>query len=155
MADFVVKIDKLVIACDACCLVKDANVPGRGGSGKAACGIVYMAAIKDLKNVVEEESHYLGEMTVPEAEYHAIERALDHASGLCRKQIEVWSDSELAIRHLTGVYRLKAANLKPLFDKIKSLEDRYNIVEYYHHGRTNPVARRADELAGKCAKDNS
>jgi len=56
-------------------------------------------------------------------------------------------DSQLVIRHLNGVYRLKAANLKPYFDKVKALESRYESVQYFHHDRSSETAIAADLIA--------
>ena len=140
-------IQKLVVVCDASCLVPDAHMKGRAGHGKAACGVIYLAEEKNLSNIINERGKYLGEMTVPEAEYSSLIFALDCASEFCRQELEVWLDSELVVRHLNRIYKLKALNLKPLFDKVKSLERRYKSVTYYHHSRENEVARRADEVA--------
>jgi ribonuclease HI len=150
-----VNVSKLVIACDASCIVPKSNEKGRTGKGKSACGILFMDGMKSLTATIEQKCVYLGEMTVPEAEYNAIIVALDHASSICRKDVELWSDSELAIRHLNGQYRLKATNLKPLFDRVKALEKRYEKVSYLHHSRNNDVAKRVDEIASQCARDNS
>ncbi len=142
-------ISKLVIVTDACCIIENAHKQNRAGKGKAACGVIYLSEEKELSEKVGETGKYLGEMTVPEAEYNGLILALDNASNHCRNSIEVWLDSELIVKHMTGAYRLKAENLKPLFDKVKSLETRYKSVEYFHHNRSNSLAQEADELAHK------
>ena len=109
--------------------------------------MVYLEGEKKLEKKLVELGRYLGEMTVPEAEYNGLIFALDHASEMCRWNIEVWLDSELVVKHLTGEYRLKAENLKPLFDKVKSLEKRFKSVAYYHHSRDNVIAQEADRVA--------
>lgn len=88
-------------------------------------------------------------MTVPEAEYRGLLFALDMACGISRNDLEVWLDSELVVRHLTGEYRLKASNLKPLFDEVRKLEDRFQSVKYLHHGREHPLAQAADHIAAR------
>jgi len=146
------KINKLVVVTDAHVVVPNANVAGRAGKGKAACGALFLNGCKELSAKIDEICTYLGEMTVPEAEYSAVKFALDHASNLCRNKLEVWSDSELIVNHLTGKYRLKADNLKPLFDAIRILEHRFEQVEYFHHTRENVMAKAADKLAELCWK---
>ena len=140
-------VKKLIVVSDACCQILDAHLPGRARTGKAACGSVYLKEEKKPENKLEERGKYLGEMTVPESEYSGLIFALDHASEMCRDDIEVWLDNELVVKHLTGKYKLKAENLKPLFDKVKSLENRYKNVTYYHHSRNNVMAQEADKVA--------
>ena len=140
-------IQKLIVVSDASCFVSGAHKPGRSGRGKAACGVVFLAEIKNIDNLIGEKGRHLGEMTVPEAEYSGLIFALDCASEYCRNEIEVWLDSELVVRHLNGTYRLKAKNLRPLFDKVKSLESRYKLVTYFHHSRDNDIAKKADSVA--------
>jgi len=143
------KIKKLIVVSDASCIVPRAHEPGRAGRGEAACGVVFLAEEKKLDSVIGEKGKHLGEMTVPKAEYSGLIFALDCASEYCRGDLEVWLDSQLVIRHLNGTYKLKAKNLKPLFDKVRSMERRYDSVAYFHHARDNEIAKLADEIAGR------
>jgi ribonuclease HI len=147
-------IKKLVIAADACCKVADANKKGHYSKGKCACGVIYFNNEKKVEFIVHQFGQYLGEMTVNEAEYNGLINALDSAAAYCRDQLEIWLDSELVVKHLNGQYRLKAVNLKPLFDRVKSLERRFNSVSYFHHGRENEAARLADKMANDTLKQN-
>ena len=140
-------VDKLIIVCDASVHIPDAHLPGRRKRGKAACGVIFLNGQKRLSEKIEERGKYLGEMTVPEAEYNALVFALNAACELCRRELEVWLDSELVVRHLTAQYRLKAVNLKPLFDEVRKLEARFNKVAYFHHARDNQLAQEADKVA--------
>ena len=141
------RINKLIVDSDACCIVANAHEKGRAGRGKASCGVVYLAETKELSSIVAEKGKYLGEMTVPEAEYHGLIFALDYASEFCRGELEVWLDSELVVRHLNGIYKLKAKNLKLLFDQVRKLQHRYKSVVFFHHKRENEVAQLADAIA--------
>ena len=138
---------KLIVACDATVHVKDAHLAGRAGYGQAACGVVYLNGTKDLETCIEERGRHLGPMTVPEAEYAALIYALEYAPNLCRWEVEVWLDNKTVVKHLTGEFRLKANNLKPLFDRVRALEHRFDSVKYFHHKRDDPVAQRADQVA--------
>jgi hypothetical protein len=42
---------------------------------------------------------------------------------------------------------LKAPNLKPLFDRVKTLERRFRTVGYFHHTRDSHTAKEADKIA--------
>ncbi len=145
-------VRKLVIVCDACCKVANANLPGRSRTGDCAAGAIYLNGEKNLTKKIAEKGEYLGTMTVPEAEYNALLMALEHAASICRHEIEVWMDSELVIKHLNKVYRLSADNLKPLYDRVKQLEARFDSVSYYHHNRENACAREADRVADATIK---
>jgi ribonuclease HI len=141
------KVEKLIVVSDACCKVPDAHIPGRIGVGKCACGVIYLNGSKEEKNKIKSIGQYLGEMTVPEAEYNGLIFALDNASDICRWDLEIWLDSQLVIKHLNNEYKLKAKNLKPLFDKVRSLENRFKSVMYFHHDRENQLAKIADSIA--------
>ena len=140
-----VKYNKLKIVCDAACRVPNANIPGRSNRGKSACGIIFL---DENDNIVKELGFYLGEMTVPQAEYNGLIKALNAATEFSRKDIEVWMDSEIVIKHLNGVYALKSENIKPLFDQVKALEKRFvGNIQYFHHPRIAKFAKHADKLA--------
>jgi len=139
------KPKKLKIVCDAACRIANANIPGRSGKGKSACGILFL---DENDNPVDSKSYYLGEMTPPQAEYNALIKALDDASQYCRNDLEIWLDSELVVRQLNGQYAIRSENMKPLYDKVRILEKRYiGEIKYYHHSRNAKLAKQADKLA--------
>lgn len=131
------------ICSDAHVVVQKAHEKGRLGYGKAACGVIIVEA--DGAEVAY--SSYLGEKTVPEAEFHGLLLALDKACAHSRDEIEIWLDSDLVVKWMTGKYRLKKDHIRPLFDKAKTLEARYKKVSYFHHSRETPLAKKADEVA--------
>ena len=96
---------------------------------------------------MHEERVALGELTINQAEYRTLIYALGKASAICEEKIDVWMDSELAVKQLNGEYRVKSENMKPLYDEVKKLEARFARVQYFHHSRTALLARRADQLA--------
>ncbi len=143
-------MSKAKIYSDACCHIKGSHLPGRIGKGDSACGIL----IIDEKGNEEEFSSYLGEMTVPEAEFRGLILALEKASAITRYDIEVWMDSELVIKWMKGEYRLKKEHIRPLFDEAKKKEQRFRSVEYFHHTREAKNAKRVDALAEMEYKKN-
>src|SRR3989344_996648 len=145
------KYKKLKIVCDACCHVPSAHIAGRAGKGKAAGGILF---IDDNGNTNSEFGVFFGELTVPQAEYSALIKALDTASSICRGEIEVWLDSEFVVRQLNGEYGIKSENMKPLYHEVKKLEDRFQNVKYFHHGNNTALAKRADQLAEREYRKN-
>ncbi len=88
----------------------------RGNPGKAGVGIV----IKKGETVVACHGFYIGHHTNNEAEYVALLVGLYFV----KKQIDthesltIYSDSELLVKQCTGVYRVKKAELKCLYDGV-------------------------------------
>lgn len=134
---------KAKIIVDARCQIQNAHIAGRIGRGKAACGVL----IIDERGNEYELSKYLGELTVPEAEFNGLIFALEETSAITRYDVEVWMDSELVIKWMRGEYRLKKPHIRPLFDQAKIKADRFKNVEYFHHDREAPLAKRAHALA--------
>ncbi len=83
----------------------------RGNPGPAGAGVWIAAA-----GGRQAEEHYqaLGRTTNNVAEYRALLLALARAEALGAEEVEIFSDSELLVRQVTGSYRVKAEHLKPL-----------------------------------------
>jgi len=130
---------------DARCHIANAHLKGRSGYGKSACGVL----IIDTNGNEYEFSKYLGDKTVPEAEFEALVYALDKASEVLprNQNIEVWMDSELVIKWMNKEYRLKKQHIKPLYDQAYTLSQRFTNVKYHHHSRDSVFAKRADRIA--------
>ena len=81
------------IIVDATCQIQDIHIKG---VGKAACGVL----IINTNGEEYEHASYLGEKTVPEAEFEGLIFALDKASEILRRNqhVEVWMDSELVVK---------------------------------------------------------
>lgn len=88
-----------------------------GNPGPMGIGVVL---IKD-GFVVEELSEYLGEGTNNIAEYKAIIKALETAHSMGEMEVHIKSDSELAIRQLTNVYKVKDPELVLLKKHVEHL----------------------------------
>ncbi|MBU1255341.1 ribonuclease HI family protein [Patescibacteria group bacterium] len=95
----------------------------RNNPGPAAIGVVIQKQGQTLKKYNE----FIGEATNNEAEYQAIVFALKKAKLLFGKkkikemEIEICSDSELAIKQLNHDYKIKETNLQSLFIKVWNL----------------------------------
>ncbi len=90
----------------------------RGNPGMAGAGIV----IRDQEgNVIKKLKRYLGLTTNNVAEYQALVTALEAAHGLKIRKVQVFADSELMVKQITGVYKVKSPELRPLYEKAKGL----------------------------------
>jgi ribonuclease HI len=93
----------------------------RGNPGPAAIGVV----LKDAAgNTVATISRTLGVKTNNQAEYTAVIAGVEKAISLGAKQVVLKSDSELVVRQLMGVYKVKNADLKEMYQKVVALTGR-------------------------------
>ncbi|HEY4708003.1 MAG TPA: ribonuclease HI family protein [Thermodesulfobacteriota bacterium] len=116
----------------------------RGNPGEAGAG----AVIRDPKgNVVRELRKYLGVVTNNVAEYRALVMALSEARSMGIRDVEVFADSELMVKQLTGVYKVKSEDLKPLFEKAAILLKGFRSSKIVHVYREENAA--ADKLANE------
>lgn len=94
----------------------------RGNPGHSGYGLVIY---DDNQKILFQESKYLGIKTNNEAEYAGLIGALiwinNNQNSLKISKINFNSDSQLMIRQLTGLYKVKAPNLIPIFLKAKDL----------------------------------
>ena len=143
-------MNKAKIIVDARSYIPDAHMRGRLNKGKSSCGVLVINERGDEF----EFKKYLGEMTVPEAEFRGLIFALDQAVSISRYDVEVWMDSELVIKWMKGEYRMKKEHIRPLFDEAKKYEQRFKSVEYFHHLSTSILAKRAHKLAEKAYNES-
>ena len=86
----------------------------KGNPGEASYGVV----IKEKDRVIMLAG-YLGKMTNNEAEYQGLLAALTWAVENRMEEVTIFSDSELIVRQIRGLYRVKHPDLKPLFTEAK------------------------------------
>ena len=82
----------------------------RGNIGPSSSAFIF---VKD-SDIIYQKSDYIGEATNNIAEYQAIINALEEAEKFSRWHIKIYSDSELVIRQINKIYRIKAKHLSKL-----------------------------------------
>jgi ribonuclease HI len=91
----------------------------RGNPGIAGYG-VYIE--DENKKMIFEESKFLGIKTNNEAEYMGLIGALTWIDEKAPEaEIEINSDSQLLVRQMRGIYKVKAVHLKTLWAKAQDL----------------------------------
>src|SRR3989344_2593399 len=122
----------------------------RGNPGQAGIGVV----IKDESGkVVEKFGRYLGDnSTNNQAEYEAVVAALQAAKKLGGTVLEFHMDSELAVRQLNHIYKVKNAELQALLLKAKNLQAGFSKVTFTHVPRVEN--READTLVNEAIDNN-
>ena len=121
-----------------------ANIDGasRGNPGPAA----YAVIIRDSEGkLVLELAKKFGRDTNNVAEYYALLAALDFATTHGIPALRIRSDSELLVRQMQGRYKVKSADLKPLYERASILARQLKYFAIEHVRREQN--RDADALA--------
>jgi ribonuclease HI len=117
-----------------------------GNPGEAGIGVVINAEGKTVKEI----SKAIGLATNNIAEYSALIYALQEAKIMKAKELQVFTDSELMFRQVTGAYKVKNEKLKVLCDQVKHLMSGFDRVEIAHVRREKN--KHADKLATESIK---
>ena len=118
-----------------------------GNPGPAGAGFVLRTPDGE---VVAERAIPLGEATNNAAEYKAVIAALNEAAAKGARRVVVRSDSQLLVRQMLGEYRVKNEGLKPLYEWVKKLTNRFEGVKWEHIPREQNA--EADRLARQGAE---
>lgn len=122
----------------------------RGNPGEAGIGV----AVYDNKGkLMTEISRYIGIATNNVAEYKALIEGLKVGLEMNAANIHVKSDSQLLIRQLTGIYKVKSEGLKPLHEEAGNLLKKYRKYELEHIPRE--YNKHADKLANEGIENGS
>jgi len=92
----------------------------RGNPGLAGAGIF----LSKNAEVVAKNSYFLGTKTNNQAEYYALVcglKVLKEQAPQGKDQVTIYSDSELLVRQVKGIYKIKNQDLKKLYDDVISL----------------------------------
>lgn len=115
----------------------------RGNPGPSAIG----ALLEQDGHTIIEIKDYLGIATNNVAEYTGLLRLLQKAHELGVKILEVRMDSELVVKQMSGIYKVKNENLIPLYEKAAILADRFPNFRIVHVRRE--YNKKADLLANQ------
>ena len=113
--------------------------PGNGGAGAVLFG--------ENGEVVGTAKRFLGHCTNNIAEFQALILGLEEARGRVATAISIYLDSELLVRQIQGVYRVKNPTLKPLMADVRALLDRFDTWQVAHVPRSENAM--ADKLANE------
>ncbi len=119
----------------------------RGNPGEAGAGIVLYDPDGPDKGPVLEEKKYLGVCTNNEAEYRALILGLEEALKLKFLKLTIHLDSELVVRQMEGIYKIKNGNLSRFASEAKRLLAGLEEYRLTHVPRTKN--READRLANE------
>jgi ribonuclease HI len=123
-----------------------ANIDGgsRGNPGPAAYGVV----IRDGRGeVIAKLKKYIGRFTNNVAEYYGLIAAMDYAQSKGIRALRIESDSELLVKQMRGLYKVKSADLQPLFERAQKMAKAFEAFRIEHVYREQN--READALANE------
>src|SRR3989338_1686640 len=115
------------------------NNPGAAGIG----GVAYSAEGKE----VFKFKKFLGIATNNQAEYLALIEGLKKAHALGTEDLHCFLDSELVVRQLNGLYKIKNPELKPLAAEILKLSNKFKNIRFSH------VSREKNAVADKLVNE--
>ncbi|HEX7152493.1 MAG TPA: ribonuclease HI family protein [Thermoanaerobaculia bacterium] len=120
-----------------------AHVDGacRGNPGPAGYGVYMKSDTGDILEI----SGYIGRTTNNVAEYAGLLEALNVAAAEGATEVEIVSDSELLVKQMLGVYKVKHPNLIPMHQQAKQLARRFGRFSIRHTLRAGN--KDADRLA--------
>ena len=123
-------------------LVAHVDGGARGNPGPAGYGVV----IEDHHGrPVAKFSRYLGRRTNNFAEYSGLIAALNYALEHKTSGLRVLSDSELMVRQMNGVYKVRSPDLRPLYEEARRLTQQLQWFRIEHVRREQNA--EADRLA--------
>ena len=118
----------------------------RGNPGPAAIAFL---ALTETGEVVKADSCFIGTHTNNQAEYSALNAALQFAIAAKAEEVVCHLDSELVVKQLNGEYSVKNLELQKLWRKTRELQGCFRKVSFVNVPRSNPHISRADTLVNK------
>jgi ribonuclease HI len=125
-------------------LVAHSDGGARGNPGPAGYGVVVQ---DEAGRKVATLSEYLGHQTNNFAEYQGLIAALEYALQHGPKALKLISDSELLVRQIKGIYKVKNATLQDLHGRAKQLITQLDWFSIGHALREHN--QEADRLANE------
>jgi len=112
----------------------------RGNPGDSACAFV-ICKLDDT--VVEKSGYYMGMATNNQAEYYGFKKGLERARDLGINKVSLFSDSQLVVNQMNGIYKVKNRELAPLHQEVRELADSFEKVAFTY------VPRELNKIADK------
>src|SRR5438045_815511 len=125
-------------------LIAHSDGGARGNPGPAGYGVVTQ---DESGRTVATLSEYLGHQTNNFAEYQGLIAALEYAIEHGPKALKLISDSELLVRQIKGIYKVKNAVLQDLHGRAKELIAQLDWFSIGHAMREQN--QEADQLANE------
>ncbi len=116
----------------------------RGNPGKSACAFV----VYDTGNIIHQDKVFLGVNTNNQAEYNGLLFALRFINEKSIQDVEFYSDSELMVKQIKGIYKVKDSGILKIFTDVKKEISKIPNFSITHIRREENTL--ADKLVNKC-----
>ena len=97
--------------------------------------------------IVTKLKKYIGRFSNNVAEYYGLIAAMDYAQSHGVRAIRVESDSELLVKQMRGLYKVKSADLQPLYERAQKMSKAFDSFRVDHVYRERN--READALVNE------
>ncbi len=125
-------------------LIINTDGGARGNPGPAGIGLV----IKDEQgNLLYSFGAFIGETTNNVAEYSALIKALEESVNLGATAVRIQMDSELIVKQMQGIYKIKQPALQELAAKVITLLKKFKSYTFLHVRRE--FNKEADALVNQ------
>ena len=127
----------------------------RGNPGHSA-GAYVICKMDD--SVVEKSGYYIGVATNNQAEYYGMIKGLERARELGINKVTLFSDSQLVVSQMNGLYKVRNQELVPLNQQLREVADSFERISFIYIPREmnklsdNEVNRILDEQQHKKKK---
>ena len=115
----------------------------RGNPGPSAIGILVLS---ENNQALLKFSDCIGHATNNQAEYRSLIKGLDFCAKFTRRRVCCFTDSELVVNQMNGIWRLKNDELRNLFFEVRKCTQAFDSVVSQHVVRSNPFMKKADWL---------
>jgi ribonuclease HI len=122
----------------------------KGNPGLAGAGWVLF---NEGTGLTVKDGQFLGEATNNEAEYQALIMGLEKSLTCGAKAIVVHMDSELLVRQINGLYKVRNPRLAVYFERVKDLLRKFSKYEIIHIPREQN--QEADRMANEAIRRRS
>ncbi len=102
--------------------------------------------VKDEKVIYSDTCATLGMTTNNVQEYTGMVSGMQRALDMGIRRLLVVSDSQLAVRHMRGIYRVSSVRLLPFYERAKYLEKCFDEVMFEWRTRDDKYITKCDEL---------
>lgn len=116
----------------------------RGNPGIAGAGAVLYG---EDKKEIGRDGIFCGIQTNNFAEYKGMICGLHLALKNDITDLEVFIDSKLIVEQMSGNWKVKNANIKPLFERAKNIAEEFTVISYHHVRREKNTV--ADSIANE------
>ena len=116
----------------------------RGNPGIAGAGAIIF---DENKKEIARRGKFCGRTTNNVAEYTGLIIGMELALAQGIFELEALLDSKLVVEQMKGNWKVKHPGLKPLFEKAKSLEEKFSAINFKHIPREKNHA--ADRIANQ------